>query len=125
MALRDPRVLDWTLTPGQRRVLGELAARLKAHYGDRLSLAAIFGSRARGDARRSPMSTSSSSSGSRPSRRSTRTGSSGTSPGRPKRTEPGEYVPISVIVFSEARFAELKDRELRFARDVEAEGILL
>lgn len=56
MALRDPDLLHHTLLEGERRVLQNFAAKLKAHYGPGLERVALFGSRAPSKAQAAEMS---------------------------------------------------------------------
>lgn len=124
MALRDPGLLDATLTLDERFVLDDFVRRLKEHYGDRLERAAVFGSRARGDVGIDSdidvlivLHIAAATEG--PEERvvwdlltAARTRGMG-------------HVPISPAVFSIERFVELRDRERRFALDADREGIRL
>jgi len=47
--LRDPHILDDTLTTTERLALDEFVGRARRALGDRLARLALFGSRARGD----------------------------------------------------------------------------
>lgn len=125
MALRDPALLQHTLRPVDRRVLGELVSRLRAHYGDRLDRITVFGSRARGDITEDsdidllvvlkiP-----------PDRESQETNAAWELLDLARLQAREDYVPISMLVYSQARFQALKERERRFALDIEAEGIAL
>lgn len=117
-------VLDHTLTPGERGVLAEFARRMREWYGERLERLVVFGSRARGDVTEDsdidvlaivkvPLAAE------------TREDSVGWRLLLEAKHAVDEYAPVSLIVFAEERFAELKRRERRFALDVEAEGIPL
>jgi uncharacterized protein len=123
VALRDPAILEHTLTPGQRRVLFDLASRLKQHYGERLERVVVFGSRARGDVTensdidvllllRIPAE-----------EEDRETSAAWKLLDQAWAQAKHEHVPISFVVFSEERFREMRDRERRFALDVEKEGI--
>ena len=124
MALRDPGLLDATLTLDERFVLDDFVRRLKEHYGDRLERAAVFGSRARGDVGiDSDIDVLI----------VLRVGAAAEGPEErvvwelltAARTRGRGHVPISPAVFSIERFVELRDRERRFALDAEREGIRL
>jgi uncharacterized protein len=117
-------VLAYTLTPGQRAVLTDFADRLRAHFGDRLERVVIFGSRARGDVHeesdidvlvlvREPLEAEG------------RASSVAWQLLADATKAATVYVPVSLIVFAEERFSELKRRERRFALDIEKEGIRL
>ncbi len=118
-------VLERTLAPAERRVVTELAARVRDRFGDRLSRVVLFGSRARGDVTeesdidvlvllRIPIAEETSAT------RDVWEIVEGV-----LRLERGVYVPLSPIVLAEERFLELKRLERSFALDVEAEGIVL
>ena len=47
--LRDPAILDFTLSPREREVVAEFARRSRDHFGPRLVRVLLYGSRARGD----------------------------------------------------------------------------
>jgi predicted nucleotidyltransferase len=49
VALADPAILQYTLSPPERRVVDAFAAAVRAHFEDRVERIAVFGSRARGD----------------------------------------------------------------------------
>lgn len=118
-------ILEHTLAAAERRVVTELAARLRTRFGDRLSRVVLFGSRARGDVTeesdidllvllRVPIAEET-----RASREVWDLVEEAL------RLEPGVYVPLAPIVLAEERFLELRRRERSFALDVEAEGIPL
>jgi predicted nucleotidyltransferase len=122
--LGDPAILDQTLTPAERRVLDDLAGRIKERYGERLDRLQVFGSRARGDAHeesdidllvvlRVPREAE--------DRETTAVWALVEA----AMTSQHTAAPLSVIVFAEDRFAEMWAQERRFALDVEAEGIRL
>jgi len=117
-------MLDRTLSSDERRLLIDLAGRFRMRYGDRLERFLIFGSRARGDA----------SEESDIDVLVLLVGSPGDEDREitPAWELAGEamksthtHAPLSLLVLSTERFAELKRRERRFALDVEAEGIAL
>ncbi|HEY3351833.1 MAG TPA: nucleotidyltransferase domain-containing protein [Polyangia bacterium] len=124
--LRDPHILDHTLAPGERRVVTRLVEVLREEYGPTLERAVVFGSRARGDVGpdsdidllvllRVPLA------------------DEGAAMDRvwdlmvevKREVAPHEYVPLAPIVLAAERFEHLKQRERRFALDVETEGIAL
>jgi len=118
-------ILEHTLTRAERRVVTELAKRLRAGFGDRLARVVLFGSRARGDATeesdidllvllRIPIAEETGA-----------TREVWSLVEEVLRLEPKTYVPLAPIVLAEERFLELKRRERGFALDVEAEGIPL
>ena len=120
--LRDPAIIDISLDPVRRQLLGRLVGELRRHLGDRVGSVTLYGSFARGDpheesdidllvllrdeptdadrllAARLAVEVEASSN--------------------------AFFVP-SVILLAERRFAELRARELRFALDIEREGIRL
>lgn len=117
-------ILESTLAASERRVLEDFAERVRARWGDQLERVAVFGSCARGDVSDESdvdvivvlhMDT-------KEEDRATR--EAWELLGEAKRAI-GAYPPVSLIVFSEPRFAELRARERRFALDIEAEGIRL
>lgn len=122
--LRDPAIFDQTLSTAERRVLGDLAGRLKERYGEQLERLAVFGSRARGDADedsdidvlivlRVPREAE--------GRETTAVWALAEA----AMTSEHTAAPLSLIVLAEEHLAELLRRERRFALDVEAEGIRL
>lgn len=124
MALRDPHLLEHTLTPDERAALDELVRLLKGHYGERLERVAVFGSRARGD-----LGVDSDidvlivlSVAPEDEWQEERVIWELITAAR--RCAKG-HVPISPAVFSVDRFYELRRRERRFALDAEKEGIRL
>jgi uncharacterized protein len=125
VALADPAILQYTLSPPERRVVDAFAAAVWAHFDDRVERIAVFGSRARGDVHgesdidvivvlRIPVSDET---------------YADTIVRRMLddawRLEPEHYVPISVIVMAWERFQAILTRERRFALDIEREGIRL
>ena len=122
VVLRDPGIIDVSLDPVRRQLLGRLVGELRRNLGDRVGSVTLYGSFARGDpheesdidllvllrdeptdadrllAARLAVEVEASSNAC--------------------------FVP-SVILLAERRFAELRERELRFALDVEREGIRL
>lgn len=125
MALRDPRILDDTLTADERKVLDALVAELKVHYGERLERVAVFGSRARGDL--GPDSDIDLLIVLRVAQQEEFKEREviWSLIARAWRLAPDAHVPISPAVFSRERFDELRARERRFAVDAENEGIRL
>ena len=120
--MREIDILEHTLRPEDRALLRDFARRLRAHYGETLERVVIFGSRARGDVTdesdidllvvlRVPIS------------QETAEDRAVWGHLEASKTELGVHAPVSLIVFAEDRFAELRRRERRFALDVEAEGI--
>lgn len=118
-------ILEQTLAPPERRIVAELATRLRARFRDRLSRVVLFGSRARGDVTeesdidllvllRIPIAQET---------RATREVWEVVE--EVLRLERGVYVPLAPIVLADERFLELKRLERSFALDVEAEGIPL
>lgn len=125
VALKDPAILQHTLDEAERRVLSDLVSRLRTHYGDRLERVTVFGSRARGDVSdgsdidvlvvlRIPLADE-----------GHETNAAWELLDLAKGQAPNRHVPISMLVFSEARYLALLARERRFALDIEAEGISL
>jgi predicted nucleotidyltransferase len=125
VALRDPSILNHTLSPSERLVLDAFAARVKARFGDRLERIAVFGSRARGDLGAwsdidvivvLKVPAAEETAADRLVRELLAEAS---------QLAPAEHVPISLVVESHERFARTLARERRFALDVEREGIRL
>ena len=125
MSLRDPAILDHTLSAEERHVVDAFAARVKAHFGDKLERIAVFGSRARGDTHaesdidvivllRLPIFEETAADEAVRRFRD-----------EACRLEPRHYVPISLIVLAYERFEQTLARERRFALDVDQEGIRL
>lgn len=125
MALRDPEILRHTLSHAERCVLDDLVLRLRAHFGERIGRIAVFGSRARGDVTADSdidllivlkIPAEAEDEASNVVWEFIRLA---------KRQAPRDFVPLSPAIFSESRFEALQSRERRFARDADAEGILL
>ncbi|MBI4613830.1 MAG: nucleotidyltransferase domain-containing protein [Planctomycetes bacterium] len=103
----------------------DLARRLRGTYGERLARLVAFGSHARGDAtedsdidilvvlRIAPQEEP---------RERTRVWDEATST---MNARPGLFAPLSIFVFSEATFSDMKRREIRFASEIEREGVPL
>jgi len=122
--LRDPAILDRTLTAPERRVLDDLAGRIKERYGEHLDRLQVFGSRARGDVSDESdidllvvLKV--------PREAEGRETTAVWDLAEAAMTSQHTAAPISLIVLAEESFAELLRRERRFAMDVEAEGIRL
>ena len=123
MALRDPRILEQTLSAEERAVVDELSRRVHDRYGDSLERLVVFGSRARGDARDDSdidlLVVLRMAPGSELDAERTIWGlATEAMAGR-------RFAPLSIVVLSADRFLELLHRERRFALDVAAEGIAL
>jgi predicted nucleotidyltransferase len=118
-------ILDLTLSPAERRVVAEFAARVRARFGDRLARIVLFGSRARGDVTEESdidvlvLVRASVEEETRATREVWEVVEEAL------RLERGTYVPLAPIVLAEERFLELLALERSFAVDVEAEGIPL
>jgi uncharacterized protein len=122
--LRDPAMLDRTLSSDERRLIADLAGRLRTRYGDRLERFVIFGSRARGDAsEESDIDLLVLLEG--PPESADREIAAAWELAGEAIKGTHTHAPLSLLVLSTTHFAELKRRERRFALDVEAEGILL
>jgi uncharacterized protein len=122
--LRDPAILNQTLSAAERHVLDDLAGRIKERYGERLDRLQVFGSRARGDVSDESdidllvvLKV--------PREAEGRETTAVWDLAEAAMTGQHTAAPISLIVLAEDRFAELLRRERRFAVDIEAEGIRL
>jgi uncharacterized protein len=122
--LRDPAILHQTLAASERRVLDDLADRLKERYGVQMERLAVFGSRARGDATEESdidilvvLKV--------PREAEGRETTAVWALAEAAMTSLHANAPLSLVVLAEDRFTELLRRERRFALDVEAEGIRL
>lgn len=125
MALRDPAILDRTLSVAERAVLSDLVARLKTRFGDRLVRLAVFGSRARGDVREDSDIDILIVLRVEEQEEDAAADAVWADIRESKRAAPRHFVPVSPAIFSEARFERILRRERRFALDAVAEGITL
>ncbi len=125
MALRDPEILHHTMSREERHVLDDFVSRLRGHFGERVGRVAVFGSRARGDVSADSdidllivlkIPEDAEDEASNVVWELIRLA---------KQQAPRNFVPLSPAIFSESRFEAVQRRERRFARDADAEGILL
>ena len=124
--LRERGVLDFTLRPQERAMLGRLLELLRERFAARFDRAVVFGSRARGDATadsdidllvllRIPLAEEDDASD-----------TVWELLGQARReAAPGAYIALSPVVLAVERFDALRASERRFALDVDAEGIAL
>lgn len=122
MALKDPSILDHTMTAEERAAAHLFVSEVRAHLGDRLDSVTLYGSKARGDAREESDIDLLVLTADEPAAED-RARVSGLASRIQRSTR--SFLILSPIIMSRAQFEELCARERLFALDVEREGVSL
>ena len=123
--MRDPAILEQTLSAGERRVLRRFADKLRERFGEGVEVV-VFGSRARGDCHaESDIDVMVVLRSAPEAARQAVAEVWDLAVDAMREGERFEYAPIQPLVLSATECDELVQRERRLALDVQAEGIRL